>query len=259
MCFSGNILAQEVLLQELFDDGTLGVFTAYSVTGPMQEWEARMFEGKQFAQMNGFDGGIQENEDWLISPALDMDQYSDEVLTFENASNFSGPDLELLVSTDYDGTGDPNTATWTDLSDQVTWSSSGYEYVDSGELDLSSFTGTGYIAFKYISNTAVDGKLWQVDGITVTAGTLSNVNDLQKERRLISTPRVIDGQLSFTVLAEQGEMSFALYTADGRFVQQFKHAGWAGTVSVAVTHLPAGVYVLQAMGESGARAYRFTR
>ena len=206
--FVNTLHAQEILLDEQFNEGTLGTFTGFSVIGDGQQWQAREFDGKQFAQMNGFDGGIQDNEDWLISPALDMDLYNDEVLTFETASNFDGPDLELMVSTDYDGSSDPNTATWTDLSENATWSPGGYEYVLSGDIDLSSFSGTGYIAFKYISNTSDEGKLWQVDSVIVKASILSDISEAEKEEKLISTPQVQADQLTFDVLVDQANMQF---------------------------------------------------
>lgn len=259
LCFSGILSAQTILLEELFDDSTLGLFTNYSVSGEGQVWEPREFGGKFFAQMNGFDGVIMDNEDWLISPALDMDVYSDEVLTFENAANFDGPDLGVYVSTDYDGTSDPNTATWTDLSGDVTWSPGGYEYVDSGELDLSSYEGTGYFAFKYVSNSDVQGKLWQIDSIVVRASVLSNVEEAAKATQLISTPMVQADQLTFEVLADQNALSFAIYTMDGQLVQQFNRAAFAGTVQIAVADLPKGMYVLQAKSEDFLRAYKFMR
>ena len=61
MTWCASTSAQDILLEELFDDSTLGAFTAYSVLGDNQNWEARDFGGKFFVQMNGFDGGIQDN------------------------------------------------------------------------------------------------------------------------------------------------------------------------------------------------------
>ena len=260
LCIGGMLNAQEILLEEKFDDATLGVFTAYSALGDEQMWEPREFGGKFFAQMNGFfDGGHLTNEDWLISPALNMDVYDDEVLAFENANNFNGPDLELLVSTDYDGTSDPNTATWTDLSQSVTWSPGGYEYVDSGEIDLSSFSGTGYIAFKYISSVSVEGKLWQVDSIVVSASVLSNVNEAVQEEQLISTPSVNGDQLTFEVLGSQKEMVFAIYNMEGRLIQEYNNIAALGMVQLPVLDLASGMYILQVKSEQNLQAHKFMK
>ncbi len=65
--------------------------------------------------MSGFEGAPFENDDWLISPALDLDNYINEVLTFQNAKNYTGNDLEVKISIDYDGGGNPYSGTWTTL------------------------------------------------------------------------------------------------------------------------------------------------
>lgn len=262
LCFLGCLSvaqAQEIIFEEGFNDGTLGQFMAISVIGEGEMWVAREFDGKMFVQMNGFNGGIQDNEDWLISPALDMDAYADEVLTFESASNFDGPDLELLVSTDYDGTSDPNGFTWTDLSGDVSWSPGDFEYVDSGALDLSSFTGTGYVAFKYISNSTVQGKLWQVDSVVVSATTLTTTEDPIQESRLISNPTVQGDELVFFVYAEMLDMDFTIYHMNGQLLQRFKQPTLGGFSSHSVATLPKGMYVLQIRSERGMQAYQFVR
>ena len=245
--------AQGILLEETFNDGSLGVFTAYSVAGNEQEWTAREFGGRQFVQMNGFDDGIQSNEDWLISPSLDMDAQEGETLTFENACNFDGPNLEVLVSNDYDGTSDPNTANWTDLSDQVNFSLGSYEYVNSGALDLSAVSGTAHIAFKYISHITVEGKLWQLDSIVVSADIANNV--AETETALISAPVVRDGQLQFDVNGAAQTTTFVLHNASGQLVRIFIAAN-NNSASIPVHQLPAGIYVLTARSAVAAQSVK---
>ncbi|MEL7221285.1 MAG: choice-of-anchor J domain-containing protein [Bacteroidota bacterium] len=255
----GSLQAQEILFEETFNDSTLGQFTTVSVIGDNQTWIPRNFDGKFFAQMNGFSDGIQDNEDWLISPALNMDAYADEILTFETASNFDGPDLQLVVSTDYDGAGDPSSFTWTDLSTDVNWSPGGFEYVDSGELDLSSFTGTGYFAFVYTSNTNVQGKLWQLDSVVVRATTLTTTEEPIQESRLISNPVVRGDELVFFVYPEMLDMDFTIYHMNGQLLQRFKQSTLGGFSNHSVATLPKGMYVLQVRSERGMQAYQFVR
>ena len=251
---------QTVLLEELFDDSTLGTFTAYSVIGDGQFWNARDFGGKFFAQMNGFDGGIQDNEDWLISPAIDLDQFEDEILFFENASNFDGPELEVFISTDYDGTSDPNTATWTDLSDEANWSPGGFEYVDSGELDLSSFSGTGYVAFKYISNQDVLGKLWQIDSVVVYTNEVNtSVQEIENEK-IISNLAVFNEYLEFTVTKASMEWRFDIYNTEGSSLPAFQNMLLpSGKVSLSIIDLPRGLYILSASSGTQIKSYKFIK
>ena len=62
--------------------------------------------------MTGYEGQPFANDDWLISPPLNLDDFENEALVFYNAMSYTGPDMELKISTDYDGGGDPYTATW---------------------------------------------------------------------------------------------------------------------------------------------------
>jgi PKD repeat protein len=123
-------------------------------------------DGTPCAYMNGYSGGAQNNEDWLISPPMNLGAYTGEVLTFYTAKNFSGPDLEVKYSNNYDGGGNPASATWTDLS--ATLSSGGYAWTHSGNISLSGVSGSAvYIAFVYNSTTS-GAALWEVDNVLVT-------------------------------------------------------------------------------------------
>jgi hypothetical protein len=255
--FSVSIQAQDTILEELFDDSTLGQFTAVSQLGDGEMWEARDFNERFFAQMNGFNDGIQDNIDWLISPALDMDAYTGEVLIFENASSFDGPDLELLYSTDYDGSGDPTTATWIDLSSSVTWSPGNYEYVASGDIDLSAVEGTAYIAFKYTSNGAVQGKLFQIDDILISGTDVSSVETVEITS-FISQPIVSNDYLNFNVLQDVQNVTVSVSSMNGS-ATRINNRSVTGNVSLSLATLPRGVYVMivQAKGKIG--TYKFIK
>lgn len=132
-----------------------------------------------FAQANAF-GGNAASDTWLITESLNFNEFDGEVLTFVNAKNFDDGGVErglkVLVSTNYDGSGDPTASqfTWVDVSDQVAnFSGGGYDAVSSGEIDLSGSQFQGdevYIAFQYISSGTGGGssELWRVDNIVVT-------------------------------------------------------------------------------------------
>ena len=102
-----------VIESENFDD-SWGNWTTISVVGS-QIWSrdnSYGVGGTPCAAMTGYDGQAYENDDWLISPALDFDGYNNEMIVFQNALGYTGPDLELKISTDYDGGNDPGSATW---------------------------------------------------------------------------------------------------------------------------------------------------
>lgn len=123
--------------------------------------------GNFYGMMSNWTGsGNVASEAWLISPAIDLSASTNATFDFRNASNFSGPNMEVLVSTNYDGVSAPSTATWTQLGANL--STGGFAWVNGGPLSLNSYLTNGvYLAFKY-TGTASSGKTWEVDDIIVT-------------------------------------------------------------------------------------------
>ena len=155
------------ILSENFNSGW-GGFETISLEGA-QVWDRDNTYGPDFtpcAKMSGFDGSAFANEDWLISPTMDLTDYASVIFTFETGMNYTGNPLEVKISTDYNGGGDPTTATWTDLS--ATMSSGGWSWVGSGDIDISSFIGSSvYVAFRFTSNST-ESATWEVDNILIT-------------------------------------------------------------------------------------------
>ena len=141
-------------------------WTQVNVEGETAEWTIAEHSGNHYAYMNAYQQGV--NEDWLISPAFDLDSYSDVVLTFITAKNYNGPDIEVYFSNDYDGQ-NPTTATWQALACQL--SEGGWNWVESGAISLDAFSGNNcHIAYKYTS-TEDQAAGWEVDDILLTSGT----------------------------------------------------------------------------------------
>ncbi len=144
-------------------------FIQYSVTGA-QLWNCTSFgrNTTNGVQMNGYSGGNVDNEDWLISPALNLSTgFNIPVLRFWSRTEFSGPAIQVLASTNYSGIGNPNAATWSvlpvNLPGQATNS-----WTLSDNIDLSAFkTGNVYIAFKYTSSVANGAARWTLDDVSI--------------------------------------------------------------------------------------------
>ena len=157
-------------------------WTQVSVEGDDAEWNIAEHNGNHYAYMNGYNHG--DNEDWLFSPAFDLDSYSDVVLTFMTAKNYTGDDLEVLFSNDYDGT-DPNAANWEPLTCEL--SSGSWAWTESGEISLDEFSGNNcYIAFKYICDEN-EAAAWEVDNILLVSGSVG------ANPTLTATPNTING------------------------------------------------------------------
>lgn len=162
------------ILKEEFTSG-IGNWTQYSVTGA-EVWTYSSTYGNPggMMKMSGYNGGNKANEDWLISPALNLSSLSTANLSFDNANKYAGPTLQVFISNNYSGTGNPNAATWTDLSSFATFSpiniSGSYTYLNSGGININGFTGAGnnnvYVAFKYTSTTSA-AATWEVDNVKI--------------------------------------------------------------------------------------------
>jgi endonuclease/exonuclease/phosphatase family metal-dependent hydrolase len=145
----------------------------YSVTGA-QRWACTTFgrNTSNGVQISGFSGGPLNNEDWLISPALNLSAYANfPLLSFWSISAFSGPSLSLRISTNYTGTGDPSLATWTTLNANfpVVGSSA---WTQTAGIDLSAYKQAGvYIAFVYTSSTTAGASRWTVDDVAIVNST----------------------------------------------------------------------------------------
>ena len=176
-------------------------WTQVNVEGEDAEWTIAEHSGNHYAYMNGYNHGA--NEDWLISPAFDLDSYSEVVLTFVTAMNYTGPAIEVLFSNDYDGT-DPNAANWEPLTCEL--SSGSWAWTESGDISLDEFSGSNcYIAFKYTCDEN-EAAAWEVDNILLVSGGVG------ANPTLTATPNTING---LDYIEGEGPSSSQSYTLTG--------------------------------------------
>ncbi len=110
-------------------------------------WLVREFDNNNYAQATAFNDDAPNMESYLVTPEIDFDQVT--TLSFRSAIAFNTHGgLDILYSDNYSG--DPNAATW-EAIDAVTADENSPEndWVQSGDTDISGFSGTGHIAFRY--------------------------------------------------------------------------------------------------------------
>jgi hypothetical protein len=144
-------------------------WTTYAQTGT-KKWLEKSYKNNGYATFSSFQSGEPVNVSWLISPAINMDTQDGEKLYFQTCQDGyvknTTNSLELYVSTDYDGT-NFNNASWQKVSFNVAnANTTKYVYVNSGFIDLSSYTGTIHFAFKYFGTSSLSGG-YQVDNIRI--------------------------------------------------------------------------------------------
>ncbi len=153
-----------LILKESFT-ASLGSFKTFSVAGA-QTWAWTSYG----ATMSGYANSVYTaNEDWLISPALNLTQHTNIKFNFESAMNYgtAGQGLKVYYSTNYSGNGDPNSATWTELN--CTLSAGSWAFTPSGDIDLTAIGGTHtYLAFKYVCGTiSSEVSTWELKNVLV--------------------------------------------------------------------------------------------
>lgn len=153
---------------------SLGGFIQYSITGPSQVWAYS--SSYKCATMTGYSSGSRiANNDWLISPAIDLTGKSNVTLNFTHAigyGNYStiSDELKVFVSEDYSGTGDPTAATWVELTFAMPADlSTNFAWTNSGDISLSSYDGKSgvYFAFNYNCGT-VNASTWEIKDVVVS-------------------------------------------------------------------------------------------
>lgn len=107
-------------------------------------------------------------ESWLISPGIDLSSSTNSSLSFSSDFRYTGPTLEVLISTDYDGVSLPGTATWAPIVATLDTDGNNWGFVNSGQISLNAYLGNNsvYIAYKY-TGTGSDGSTWELEDIQI--------------------------------------------------------------------------------------------
>jgi hypothetical protein len=169
---SGELLSESLLTEESFNK-----FTRVSVEGT-QTWR---YDSQYGAKMSGFQDNITHaNEDWFISPALDLEGCSSATLTFSHAfgpkssiptTGSQKAQYTIWVSNDFDG--DVTTATWTELKGMI-YGDTGWGFVSSGNITIptENLKANCRVAWKYVCTTS--SATWEIKNVSLSATNHTN-------------------------------------------------------------------------------------
>lgn len=137
-------------------------------------WYVRNFNENNSITMSGYNGTAPFDQ-WLLSPAIDMDKVSNKTLTFDTQVNGYGATTTTLKV--YIVTDPANLATATELKATfATAPAAGAdgktkysEWVKSGNVDLAKYKGKVYIAFRYQASKDANYATWCVDNVKLNA------------------------------------------------------------------------------------------
>jgi hypothetical protein len=201
-----TIRPPDVLLNVDFETAnSLNPFTQVSITGD-QVWIQSTYSNNGFAKMSGYSGGAKDNEDWLISPAINLASAETVNLSFSTAMDFEGGSFKVMISSNFSGTysaTDIAAATWTDITPNFALSTDGYVWVPSGEFSLTGYTGNIFVAFVYTSTTT-GAATWEVDNVKITGylipGSDASLSDLKADG--VTVPSFDPATLTYEMVLE---------------------------------------------------------
>jgi hypothetical protein len=108
-------------------------------------------------------------ETWLITPAINLNKSSDEVLSFDLRASFDNATI-LRVYTTTAFTGNPLTTNWTLVDAEIPMGPSnqaGTSFKRSN-IDISCLEGDLHVAFRYLGSGSEKTTTYDVDNIRVT-------------------------------------------------------------------------------------------
>ena len=162
----------ETILDEPFDQaGGIGSFTIEDILLPQGStyvWSAANYNEKYYMQASAFVNGANQNsESRLVSPALDLTNRRNIILTFDHVFRNFGTDTHLndlkLEVREQGGN------SWEEVAIPNYSTGEDNVFIPSGEIDLSNYGGkTIQFAFHYKSSTE-NALRWQIQNVKVTA------------------------------------------------------------------------------------------
>lgn len=164
-------------LNENFSGGSLPTGWTQKQIAGSKTWYFTSYSGTYYAAMTGYQGTA-PFDSWLMTPGLDMAKMSDKILTFETEFAPYGSTttvFEVYAMT----TADPSTATITKLNVNLPTSASATysDWVASGNIDLSAFSGTIYIGFRYYATQDSNYATWCVTNVKINSDGGSTTPD----------------------------------------------------------------------------------
>lgn len=177
---------------QYFNDPEVGLANVYEAIFPAnyddfenidELGDEGWFSGSSYAGASGFDGSNQDNEDWFISPQIDLTGEVDlkfqirQRISFLNGAPHEDH-INILVSTDYTTGGDQNAATWDTITLSIIPSGDTSDFITSEDYDFSAYDGQMiHMAFKF-ETTVANAPLWRIESFAIkTLGVDGDANN----------------------------------------------------------------------------------
>lgn len=145
-------------------------WTLVNISGGSYTWGIDDFSGNTYAIGNAFNADEANIDTWLISPEINLDNTSDNVLNFDIQTNFDGGEvMSVYVSTDFvDINTDSNWSLFEDVTIPSGPSSGFGSFTAAGPVNLDCLSGTIRLGFRYTGSDPGITTRYHVDNVIVT-------------------------------------------------------------------------------------------
>lgn len=149
-------------------EANIGKFTISNKTVPAEVPEIWTWNSNKYMKATAYVSSTKTNyasESWLVSPIIDLTSVTKATLTFDHAHRFGGTiENELTLQVAVSGSDE-----WKAITIPTYSTGSNWNFVASGNIDLSSYVGKNIqIAFKYTSTSSA-AATWQIKNVKVAS------------------------------------------------------------------------------------------
>lgn len=170
---SGTVSDSTIIFEEDFESITnegqldgMG-WTNVNISGGRERYERTAFSGNSYLKISAFGTNESPLNAWLVTPAINLDNSTEEELSFQISSNFeTGKVLEVLVTDNY--TGDPTTTNWILTDANIPIGDGGFGDFVQSKINISCLNGDIHVAFRYFGADGGAETRYHIDDIKVT-------------------------------------------------------------------------------------------
>lgn len=142
-------------------------WTNINVSGGSERFEDSSFSGDRYMKISAFGTGEDPLEAWLVTPAINLDSTTQELLSVDISANFeTGQILTPFITNNF--TGDVTTTEWTQLDINIPIGDSGFGDFVTLTTNISCLDGDVHVAFKYLGADGGAETRYHVDDVRIT-------------------------------------------------------------------------------------------
>ena len=240
------------LVIEDFEDCSTGFdnFTSISELSDL-DWECVSTFGENGTsgyQMNGFQGGQIKSLDWLItSGPINFDDYSQEKLSLWASASFGNSKLELLYSSEYNGSNTPSGFEWLEVPNlniplHPEGNSSLFLF-EAHNVDISNIEGEVYLAFRYDTTNGDLATRWTIDNIQITGKEFLSERSFGQRFEVLLNPNPSKTGQVYIEFRNGGKKNIELLNISGKRISRTTTNKKIYTENV--SQLSSGVYFVK--------------